>query len=185
MRVDLIVLDIAGTTVRDDDAVLRCLEHALALAGAAPLRDDINRVMGVPKRDAIAALLHACRGAAADSSEVERVYAEFENRMIDHYRESAEVRETPGASSVLRWLRRRGVVVALDTGFDSAITGVIVRRLGWAGDAIDFAVSSNDVARGRPHPDMVQRAMAMAGIAGPARVAKVGDTPADLAEGIA
>jgi 2-aminoethylphosphonate-pyruvate transaminase len=185
MRVDLIVLDIAGTTVQDDDAVLRCLEHALARAGAVAARDEINRFMGMPKREAIAALLHACRGAAADSDEVEQIYAGFESRMIEHYRTSGEVRETPGASSVLRWLRRRGVVVALDTGFDSAITDVIVGRLAWAGDAIDFAVSSNEVARGRPHPDMVQRAMAMAGIADPARVAKVGDTPADLAEGAA
>ncbi len=185
MRVDLVVFDIAGTTVYDGDAVHRCLAAAVALGGAAPARAAINRVMGMPKPVAIASLLGDQRGATPEPDEVARLYAEFERMMIEYYRTSAAVRETDGAGDVLRRLRRRGVTVALDTGFAHTITDVIVERLGWAGDAIDLTVSTDEVARGRPYPDMLERAMALAGVTDPARVAKVGDTPADLAEGMA
>src|SRR5438132_13853128 len=105
--------------------------------------------------------------------------------MIDYYRSSPDVRETDGAADTMRWLRAQGVIVALDTGFARAITDVIVDRFGWEGDAIDLTVSTDEVPRGRPYPDMLQQAMALAGVDDPARVAKVGDTPADLAEGTA
>src|SRR6185503_9043690 len=145
MRVDLVVFDIAGTTVHDGDAVHRCLAETLAIAGARPDRAAINRVMGMPKPHAIATLLEEHRGSPPAGAEVDRLYVEFERIMIAYYRTSADVRETDGAVEVLRWLRRRGVTVALDTGFGRAITDVIVERLGWAGDAIDLTVATDEV----------------------------------------
>ena len=185
MHVDLVVFDIAGTTVHDGDAVHRCLASAVAIVGATPSRAAINRVMGMSKPLAIASLLLGHRGVPPPPGDVQRVYAEFESNMIEHYRTSPDVRETDGAADVFGWLRRHGVVIALDTGFGRAITDVIVERLGWARDLVDFTVSSDEVLRGRPHPDMVYRVMELAGVSDPARVAKVGDTPADLLEGTA
>ena len=185
MHVDLVVFDIAGTTVHDGDAVHRCLASAVAIVGATPSRAAINRVMGMSKPLAIASLLREHRGIPPPPGDVQRVYAEFESNMIKHYRTSPDVRETDGAAAVFGWLRKHGVVIALDTGFARAITDVIVERLGWAHDLVDLTVSSDEVLRGRPHPDMVHRAMELAGVSDPARVAKVGDTPADLLEGTA
>jgi 2-aminoethylphosphonate-pyruvate transaminase len=185
MHVDLVVFDMAGTTVHDSDAVHRCLASAVAIAGALPSRAAINGVMGVPKPIAIASLLLGHRGVPPEPAEVERIYAEFELKMIEHYRTSPDVRETDGTTDVFRWLRKGGCVVALDTGFARAITDVIVERLGWSRNLVDLTVSSDEVSRGRPHPDMVYQAMQRAGVKDPARVAKVGDTPADLIEGTA
>jgi len=185
MLVDLVVLDIAGTTVYDGDAVHRCLADALALAGVAATRDEINRVMGLPKPQAIATLVAMARGTGPDDAELARTYAAFERLMIEHYRAGAGVREAEGATEVMRRLRGSGVKVALDTGFARAITNAVVTRLGWDRDIVDLTVSSDDVARGRPHPDMILAAMKQAGVADPSRVAKVGDTPADLVEGTA
>src|SRR5438128_698382 len=128
MRVDLVVLDIAGTTVYDGDAVHRCLAAAVAIAGAAPAREDSNRVVGMAKPVAIAALLEQHRSAPPEPAEVDQLYAEFERMMIEYYRTSPDVRETEGATDVLRCLRGQGVIVALDTGFAHAITRVIVER---------------------------------------------------------
>src|SRR5262249_48719234 len=177
MLVDLVVFDIAGTTVYDGDAVHRCLEGAVALAGVAASRDAINRVMGMPKPHAIATLIGDERGVAPDEAEVARLYAEFERMMIAHYRQAPGIHETDGASDVMRRLRAAGVKVALDTGFARAITDVVVERLGWRDDVVDVTVSSDEVARGRPHPDMVLRAMSRAGVTDPARVAKAGAAP--------
>jgi phosphonatase-like hydrolase len=184
MLVDLVVFDIAGTTVYDGDAVHRCLAETLALAGVAASREAINRVMGMPKPQAIATLVGLERGAP-DAVEVARLYAAFERLMIEHYRVGAGVREAEGATDVMRRLREAGVTVALDTGFARAITDVVVARLGWGPDVVNLTVSADDVARGRPHPDMVLEAMKRAGVTDASRVAKVGDTPADLLEGTA
>jgi phosphoglycolate phosphatase-like HAD superfamily hydrolase len=56
--------------------------------------------------------------------------------------------------------------------------------MGWQRDGLlDASIASDEVPRGRPHPDMIRRLMTQLGVADPVRVAKVGDTPADLQEG--
>ena len=185
MLVDLVVFDIAGTTVYDGDAVHRCLAEAVSLGGVEVSRETINQVMGMPKPQAIARLLTTARGAPPDPAEITQLYAAFERLMIEHYRESRDVRETEGATDVMRRLHASGVTVALDTGFARAITDVVLTRLGWGAEIVDLTVSSDEVERGRPHPDMILAAMKRAGVADPSRVAKVGDTPADLLEGTA
>jgi phosphoglycolate phosphatase-like HAD superfamily hydrolase len=56
--------------------------------------------------------------------------------------------------------------------------------MGWErASLIDASITSDEVSRGRPAPDMIQELMRRLGITDPARVAKVGDAPADLQEG--
>jgi phosphonatase-like hydrolase len=75
-------------------------------------------------------------------------------------------------------------MVALDTGFSRDIAQTLINRLNWERDGlIDASVTSDEVDRGRPHPDMIQRLMSKLGVTDPRRIAKVGDTPADLLEG--
>ena len=63
---------------------------------------------------------------------------------------------------------------------------MILDRLGWKKNPLIAAtITSDEVPRGRPHPDMIRALMAKLGIGDPANVAKVGDTPADLDEGTA
>ncbi len=81
-------------------------------------------------------------------------------------------------------LKRNGIRVALNTGFDRSITRVILDRLGWSkSELIDAVITSDEVERGRPYPDMIFALMSRLGVTDPLRVAKVGDTPADLEEG--
>ncbi len=186
MDIDLVVFDMAGTTVRDDDAVNRCFRDAIAGAAIDVSRDEVNAVMGIAKPVAIRTLLErAGRTDPADlDAEVRRIHADFVRRMVEHYRDGQAVAEVPGASDVFRALRAAGVRVALNTGFSRQIASVLLERLGWAaGDTIDAVVTSDEVDAGRPAPDMIRLAMRRAGVSDPRRVAKVGDTPADLEEG--
>jgi phosphoglycolate phosphatase-like HAD superfamily hydrolase len=48
---------------------------------------------------------------------------------------------------------------------------------------IDAEVASDEVPRGRPYPDMIRHLMDRLGIRDARKVAKVGDTRADLEEG--
>jgi len=137
MPIDLVVFDMAGTTVYDGDAVHTCLATAVAHAGVPTTRDQINALMGMPKPFVIASLLSSGRGTPPSDEEVASIYSDFERLMLDHYRHSIHVRETDRASEVFRALHARGIKVALDTGFSRAITNAILDRLGWTIDVVD------------------------------------------------
>jgi phosphonatase-like hydrolase len=186
--IELVVFDMAGTTVHDDDAVNVCLRQALLLSGVGVTREAVNAVMGEPKPRAIAKLLTAerLRIVTVRDPEVIEVYSAFEERMLDHYMSDPSVRAAEGADDTFAELKRRGVHIALDTGFHRVIADAILQRLGWSGSGlVDVTVASNEVERGRPYPDLIYRAMALTGVRSPRAVAKVGDTPADLQEGTA
>jgi phosphonatase-like hydrolase len=178
MACKLVVFDMAGTTVQDGEGVVnRALRTALAGYGVTVTFDDVNEVMGLPKPDAIRRL---SRGHSDIS--VAKVYVDFEQAMVDHYRTSPEVAAISGAKDVFGALRAAGIKVALDTGFARPIVDAIVERLGWA-ELLDATVASDEVVHGRPQKDLVLEAMARTGITDVQTVAKVGDTPSDIQEG--
>jgi phosphonatase-like hydrolase len=182
--IELVVFDMAGTTVNDEDSVNRCLREALGAAGLAVTPAEVNSVMGIRKPDAIAILVER-KGRLGDLGDrLGAIHRDFVERSIDFYRNDPTVREIPGAVQVFNTLDRVGIRVALNTGFDRPITDVILERLGWSGNSsVHATISSDEVARGRPYPDMILELMRRLGVSDPQMVAKVGDTPADLEEG--
>jgi phosphonatase-like hydrolase len=179
--VDLVVFDIAGTTVRDADYVGLAVQSAFKDFDVELSITTINPIMGLPKPIAIQQLLEA---EGLDLS-VDDIHRSFVEKMLDFYRTSDEVMPISGVEKVFAELRSRGVKVALDTGFSHDITDAILDRLGWRTGVLDGWVSSDQVERGRPFPDMVLHHMRNFGIQDPLRVAKVGDAPVDLQEGTA
>ncbi len=184
MSIELVVFDMAGTTVRDDDAVHHSLRHALATAGVVASRDEVNAVMGMPKPLAIRLLLEQKRGVGSTAQEVDGIFQAFLRHMVNYYEFDPGVREIPGATQVFHQLKEQGINVALDTGFSRAILDTILKRLHWdMPGLLDATVASDEVKRGRPEPDLIVEAMRRTGVARTDKVAKVGDTPSDLQEG--
>ncbi len=182
----LAVFDMAGTTVYDGDAVHRCLMAALQAQGVAASRAAVNAVMGLPKPLAIQTLIEQAEASPVTPERVGRVYGEFVERMNRYYAEDPQVREIAGASETFRGLRERGARVALDTGFSRPLADTIISRLGWRESGLlDATVTSDEVERGRPYPDMIFRAMSLTNVTDPGQVVKIGDTPSDLQEGAA
>jgi phosphonatase-like hydrolase len=181
----LVVFDVAGTTVFDGDIVIDALNDALKSSDVRVDRDAIRALMGVPKPVAIRTLL-AQHGPNADhvDSLVHHVHAAFLARVIERYRSESVVCEMEGAAAVFAALHEHGIKVALDTGFSRPILDVLLERLGWTTpDVIDCSVTSDEVAHGRPAPDLIRRAMQLTGVVDPRAVVKVGDTPADIESG--
>jgi phosphonatase-like hydrolase len=184
MGIELVVFDMAGTTVNDEDSVNGCLRAALQIVGLAVTAVEVNAVMGLPKPDAIAILVKQSGMLDQLRDQIQAIHQDFVDRSIAFYQHDPSVHEVAGASRVFRTLSKAGVRVALNTGFNRSIAQVIIDRLGWSqGRLIDAVICSDEVPRGRPHPDMIQALMNQFGITDPQRVAKVGDTPADLLEG--
>ena len=165
----------AGTTVEDRGQVPAAFEAALVAAGIPVTREQIARVRGASKRQAIRQLLPPYQEMRGDA-----IYADFANRLKAGF--AGSVREVPGAAKVMADLRACGIKVALNTGFDRDITRMLIAALGWH-DAADTIVCGDDVANGRPAADMILLAMERTGIGDPADVANVGDTTLDLEAG--
>jgi phosphonatase-like hydrolase len=185
--IELVVFDLAGTTVDDGDAVNASLRATLACWGIEADPAVVNTVMGLSKPEAIRLLLEQLgqpRGLTPSVDQVNAIHEDFTSRMRHYYASDPAVREIPGASAVFAALRRAGIKVALNTGFFRPIVAVLLARLGWScPGVIDADVTSDEVPRGRPYPDMIRHLMARLGIADSRRVAKVGDTRTDLEEG--
>ena len=184
IEIELVVFDMAGTTVHDEDSVNRCVRDALGAAGLVVTRAEVNEVMGLPKPEAIAILVERSGRLDELADRLESIHHDFVNRSLAFYGTDPSVREITGATRLFERLRRAGIRVALDTGFDRKITNRILDRLDWARSPfIDATITSDEVPRGRPYPDMILELMRRLSVDDPRKVAKVGDTPADLKEG--
>jgi phosphonatase-like hydrolase len=184
MAIRLVVFDMAGTTVHDADGVNRCIRRSLEAAGLTVQAAVVNTVMGLPKREALRRLIEPSSLARELLPRIEAIHSDFAARMRSFCASDPSVCEISGASAVFRWLHNAGIGVAVNTGFSRDIAQIILNRLGWERDQlIDASVTSDEVERGRPHPDMIRYLMRRLGITNAEEVAKVGDTPADLEEG--
>jgi len=181
----MVVFDMAGTTVEDDDNVHESLIKAMASKGYKISREDANRVMGYPKPVAIETLLRENFKVEDRKELVEKIHTYFLLDMLHHYRYNPDVKAKPNVEFVFDSLRKRGIKVVIDTGFSRDIADAIIDRLQWrTNKLIDYSVTSDEVKHGRPYPDMIQKAMAEFKISNSAQVTKVGDTPSDLMEGM-
>jgi phosphonatase-like hydrolase len=184
----MVVFDMAGTTVEDSDDVHKSLINAMASKGYKITREDANRVMGYPKPVAIDTLLQENYKMINERERkpmVDDIHGHFLLDMLHHYKYSPGVKAKPNVEYVFDMLRKKGIKVVIDTGFSRDIADAIIDRLQWRSkNMIDYSVTSDEVSRGRPYPDMIQKAMAEFGITDPAHVAKVGDTPSDMMEGM-
>jgi phosphonatase-like hydrolase len=168
----------AGTTVQDDGQVPDAFAATLALYGIHVTADEITRVRGASKRQAIRALLQA-RGVRLDLCD--EVYDAFRQDLERRYADIA--RPIPGAADTMVWLRAQRIRVALNTGFDRRTTSALLNALGWTAGVADTVVCGDDVSEGRPAAAMIRKCMEGVRVADPSRVANVGDTVLDLRAG--
>lgn len=186
MLPQLVVFDMAGTTVFDSDFVSDAVVSGFGAHSISIEVATVNPYMGIPKPLAIQSILADMDDWRADDPDfVDSIHDKFLVEMVKFYQEDPNVRAIDGATDVFAELRIRGILIALDTGFSRDIADTILTRLGWDESVIDFSVTSDEVLKGRPHPDMILAAMGALGVTDPASVAKVGDTPSDIDQGIA
>jgi phosphonatase-like hydrolase len=184
--IQLVVFDIAGTTVHDKGNVAAAFISAFRDFGFEMPYADVQKVMGFRKIDAIAILLDKFAPAhKEDEVLIDRIHSRFIDTMISFYKEDEELAPLPHAEKVFSALQRKGIKVALNTGFTRSITDAILHRLRWdeRNKDIDRVICSDEVTHGRPYPDMVNTLVAALGIADPAQVLKIGDTEVDVQEG--
>lgn len=195
MDIKLAVLDMAGTTVRDNKEVETCFAESLVRAGLQISDERILAVQGWSKYFVFETLWAEAIGAdhAEYRKKVDENYILFKQILEEHYK-NHPAQPQPYAEETFQWLREQGVKIALTTGFYREITDIILAQLGWdkgldenylanGHGVINCSLCSDDVEKGRPAPDMIFLAMKKLGIDDVNQVLKIGDTPSDLEAG--
>ncbi|NBD34077.1 MAG: HAD family hydrolase [Cyanobacteria bacterium] len=196
--IQLVVFDMAGTTIKDENEVYDCFVQAAQKSGLVASRDRIVGMMGWSKKLVFQTLWTEQIGKDHPdySAKVETSYAEFREILESHYR-TQPIQTTVGCLEVFAWLKSQNIKIALNTGFYREVTNIILKRLGWdqgldsnyigsKKSVIQASVTPSEIYNheGRPAPYMIQKAMYKLGVRDPQRVIAVGDTPADLEAGI-
>lgn len=179
--VELVVFDIAGTTVEVGDLVASAFGSALAGSGVSVTEAEIQARMGASKREVIRAFVEREHGGGSEDR-IEHAYSDFSRTLRESF-DGGGARPMPGAEETFSWLRENRVGVALSTGFDREVADAVLKAVGWEERVVDASVCGDDVRRGRPAPYMIFRAMEAVDVIDVSEVIAVGDTPLDLRAG--
>lgn len=183
--VSMVVFDMAGTTINENNLVYHTLHEALVHGGVNVSFEQVLRQgAGMEKRAAIAAVVDAVLEPEFSSEAlIDRLFDSFKIELAKGY-EQAEVLPQPTTLKVFEALRQAGIKIVLNTGYNRATAQTLIAKLGWQiGEDIDLLVTADDVELGRPSPAMIEKAIQYFGITDPSTTVKVGDSTVDIAEG--
>ena len=166
----LAVFDMAGTVVQEGGAVYATMLNTLEARG---VRVHDTKWWG--GKNKLEVLSFYCK-----FQEFEEVRAEFKERLFATY--ETDLSLMPGAAQVFERLQFDGVSVALNTGYPKDVQERIIEIL-HLNELVDDWISSEEVARGRPSPNMLNELMLRFDTC-PSDVIKVGDTRNDMLEGL-
>lgn len=141
-------------------------DHIRALAAMAPLARQWERVHGRPFAEA----------------DAEALYAEFIPLQMGEL--GAHAGLIPGALEALQALRQRGIAIGSSTGYTRQMMEIVLAESARQGYVPDACVCADEVAAGRPAPWLAFRNAERLGVYPMAAIVKVGDTVADVEEGL-
>ncbi len=194
-KIKLVVFDLSGTTVEDDNAVARCMHQAAVEHNLDVALGEFEKSIGTNKIHLFQYMVAKSRGQDVRIEDFEKydfpeilnkamiMFKRYSEIMLEYYHKN--VQAMPGAEDTFRWCRENGIKVATDTGFHNDVNDAIMDGLGWLRNGlVDLSVDVEDTNEvGRPAPFMLFYIMRDLNIQSVHEVLKIGDTPADLVSG--
>jgi phosphonoacetaldehyde hydrolase len=191
-RLKALVLDWAGTTVDFGSlAPARTMQKLFAGVGIALTEQETRQHMGLPKKEHIRGILSIrrireawskLRGNGPGDADVDEMYAEFiplQFSCLDEY--SAVI---PGVLEAVERFRGRGLKIGSTTGYTRAMLDLLLESSAKLGYCPDCSLTPEEAGAGRPHPFMMYESAVRLQVYPLAAIAKIGDTPADIREGL-
>jgi len=182
-NIKMVVFDMAGTTVDENNLVYKTLMKTINEAGFDFTLDQVlAEGAGKEKKQAIRSVLKVF--ANVEDEEVTGViYKNFLAQLTAAY-SKADILPQDNALELFAALKKRNIYAVLNTGYDRPTAQSIIAKLGWI-EGIDFdgLVTASDVSKNRPEPDMIYFAMNKYNILNSSQVIKVGDSIVDIQEG--
>lgn len=179
MFTKLIVFDIAGTLVKENSLVYKCLSNAISqeIGRTVTYKD----VCGYSKTEIIKKLV-------PDSKRWYDTSYQFKHNLLNEYEKSNDIHLIDGVDNLFEHLKRKNIFIGIGTGFDMELATTLLKKVDLNEEMFDYLVTSDQVCQGRPAPDMINlvRNRCNANSAHDIKkyeVMKVGDTILDLCEG--
>ncbi|MBI3453537.1 MAG: HAD-IA family hydrolase [Rhodospirillales bacterium] len=173
-RLKLAIFDCDGTLVDSQHAIVACMHAAFSAQNLAPpTAEEVKRVIGLSLAECMARLAPG----EADARHV---------RLTESYKEAFfTLRQRPdhyeplfdGAVAALDTLEAAGYLLGVATGKARRGLLAVLDRHGLAGRFVTLQTS--DTGPGKPHPAMLERALAETGAAA-ADTVMIGDTSFDM-----
>ena len=181
--IKMVVFDMAGTTVDEDNVVYKTLQKVINGEGYNfSLSQVLTEGAGKEKLQAIKDILQLDAKQQEDGLP-EKLYKIFIETLAVAYN-AMDIKPQEGAVEVFKELRQKNIHVVLNTGYNESTARSLLNKLNWKeGNQIDALITATDVQNNRPQPDMIQLAMAKYFITDADEVAKVGDSIIDIEEG--
>jgi phosphonoacetaldehyde hydrolase len=170
---------------------VRTLQQVFARANLNLTESEIRRDMGLPKKDHIRGILSQpkardewtrLRGLAPREADVDDLYKEFIPLQFSCLLEYSAL--IPGVPETTERLRQRGLKIGTTTGYTREMLDLLVEASKKAGYTPDCNLAPSDVGSGRPQPYMIYEHAVRLKVYPLAAIAKIGDTPADIHEGL-
>jgi phosphonatase-like hydrolase len=180
--IKMVVFDMAGTTVNENNVVYKTLQSAINEAAFDfSLEEVLEAGAGKEKLEAIRSIL------ALRQVENEQLAGQIFTRflkLLDTAYQTLDVFEQDNATALFRMLKENEILVVLNTGYNKETAESLVQKIGWKkGIDYDLLVTASDVSKNRPEPDMILLAMKHFGIMDARTVIKIGDSAVDIMEG--
>ena len=181
--IQMVVFDMAGTTVDEDNVVYKTLRQVINAAGYQfSLTQVLAAGAGKEKLQAIKDIIQLDNGKA-EAGFAENLYTVFDKALATAY-DNLAIKPQPGAEELFALLRKKNMLVVLNTGYNKITATGLLQHLHWCeGEQFDGLITATDVRNNRPQPDMIQLAMRRFGITDTKAVVKIGDSTIDIEEG--
>ena len=179
----MIVFDMAGTTVDEDNVVYKTLQDAIVHYSYPVSLDQVLEFgAGKEKLQAIIDILENT-GFKVSPENIDLIFAYFIDKLAKNY-DTLDVKPLPDVERTFKHLKERNIKVVLNTGYNRKTAESLIVKLGWEeSKQFDLLITASDVNNNRPRPDMILLAMSKLNILDPKKVLKVGDSTVDIQEG--
>ena len=182
--IKMVVFDMAGTTVNENNIVYKTLQHAINNIGGYGLKlgEVLEHGAGKEKLHAITTVLQKCVNLE-DEQLAEKIFQSFLQALEKAY-EVEDIYPNSNANELFVVLKDMNILRVLNTGYDRKTAESLLKKLNWVvGRDVDALVTASDVPKNRPYPDMIDFARIKFAITDPAAVVKIGDSIIDIQEG--
>lgn len=142
----------------------------------------IDHIRTILRMTDVDAKFRAAHGRAWNEDDVRAMNAAFEKHLFASLGEYTD--PIPGVIGTIAELRAKGLKIGSTTGFTAAMMDVVRPAAAAKGYTVDNLVTPDGLPAGRPAPYMVYKNMIDLAVDSPDCVVKVGDTLADIREGL-
>lgn len=193
MKYEGIIFDWAGTTVDYGCmAPVRAFDEAFKSFGIEPTMEEIRKPMGMLKVDHVRTMLKMERinnlwkekyNRDWTEDDVQKIYEISERKIFEVLDKYTDIK--PHVLETIIEIRNKGLKIGSTTGYTSDMMKIVTDRAKQQGYTPDFWISPDMVnSKGRPYPYMIFRNMEALELISVDKVLKVGDTIADIKEGV-